>query len=68
MWSLYLGIGYSLCLCAKGAKTAQGLSPKDRLSGHSLLGEPWRLAVFVVVTDVACHGLHFKRKALVPAR
>lgn len=68
MWSLYLGIGYYLCLCAKEAKTIQALSPKDRLSGHSLLGEPWRPAGFVVVTDVACHGLHFKRKALVPAR
>lgn len=55
MWSLYLGIGYSLCLSAKGAKTAQTLSTKDRLSGTAFSGNPgdwlclwWSLMLLVM--------------------
>lgn len=63
-----LGIRYYMFLCARRAKTTLTLSPKDGLSGHSPLQEPRRLAVFVVVTDVACRGQSFKRKTPVTAK
>lgn len=68
MWSLDFRIEHSMFLGASGAKTTQTLTPKDGLSGHSLLQEPRRLAVFREVTQVACRGQYFKWKAPATAK